>query len=257
MTREVNRRVVAAHALVNDGTSGGGASVLDGDGLAAVAVLHDALRQGEDVLRVTIVGGSAAAGGGLRGGSVVEGNFTRAGRALGAGTLVARAGRVRAARRRAGVAWRARVVWWVGSRCSGGLGLRGRSNSGRLRRRRRSDGGGRSWRRVVGLLSRRRDGSGSRRDSRCSSRLSGGGLGGLVVGSCAHSWLDASDRNGGSPGSVVLGVDGSGDIHGGPLDVGDGLPHDDVLAFVDRQSGANSRKKGTSKGQRFGDRSHC
>lgn len=82
VTRQIDGGVVATHALVDHNTSGGLALVCDGNGLAAVTVGHDTVRQGKNVLNGTIVGGATGAGVGAGGGSIVEGDLTVARGAL-------------------------------------------------------------------------------------------------------------------------------------------------------------------------------
>jgi hypothetical protein len=219
---QVNGVVVASHALVDGGTGLGDAVVGDGDGLAAVAVGHDAVGQGEDELCQAVVGGAAGAGVGGAGGSVVVGDVTGAGGVLGAGTGVARAG--------------------------GGAGAGGRSSSGSSRR-------GRAGRGNSSLDDGSSSGGGSllggRRGLLLQSLGSGGGLGsgsGLDGGG-GHHGNDGRDSRG------LAGVDGGGDIDSLPDDIGDGLPNDGAL--VDGSREARDGEESASEGKGLGNGGHC
>lgn len=89
MAREVDGGVVAAHAFIDDLTRRGLAIVVDGDGPATIAVLHDTHGQSKDVFADTVVGRATGAGVGRGSGSVVESNHAVAGRALGASAAIA------------------------------------------------------------------------------------------------------------------------------------------------------------------------
>ena len=80
-TRHVDGLSVAAHALVDDSTGGGLAVVGDSDGSAAERLVHDGLRKSDNILSGTVVGSVAVARSRQRGGSVVVGTVTSAGRA--------------------------------------------------------------------------------------------------------------------------------------------------------------------------------
>lgn len=87
VTREVDRVIVASHALVDDGTVGSDTVVGDGDGLATVSIGDDALREGQDIFGCAVVGCSTGAWVGGSGGSVVVSSVTGARRSLGTGTV--------------------------------------------------------------------------------------------------------------------------------------------------------------------------
>lgn len=83
--RQINRGVIATHALVHRLTRLGNATILDSHGLPAVLVRHDTVRQGKNGLGLAIVGETTATRGGGRGCGVIEGDLAVAGGVLGAG----------------------------------------------------------------------------------------------------------------------------------------------------------------------------
>lgn len=226
---QVDGVAIAAHALVDDGGSGGLAGALagDGDGTSAVGVAvglltHERVRECNDV--IAIAGGDTA----RAEPSVVVGDVSSAGATLRA--LSARAGATSGA-------------WWRGRRSSGRRGRRlwrGRDGGGRGRegslswRRRRRRVGSVSGGRACGRRRGRRGAGGRDDDGGSSDGLGGlglgleelrravGGLGGLRV------------RVGGRHGDLGAGRDpvGGGEAYdlGDIVDVGD--PDDVVLALV-------------------------
>lgn len=254
VTRQIDRAVVATHALVDHNTSGGLALVRDGDGLAAVTVGHDTVGQGENVLDGTIVGGATGAGVGAGGGSVVEGDLTVARGALGAdagagadsGLGVGGTGGSRGSGRG--------LSLHDGSGSGRGLGLHGGSGSS-------SGGGGGSGRRsLLHLLGRslnsrdRGSGSGGGRGSGGRSLLYLLGRG-LNNGGSSGGRDGVGDDRDDSRSLSGLRVDGGGDIDGGPDDISDGLPNDG--AFGNGSRVASQGEESASKGESLGDRSHC
>lgn len=221
--------------------------MLDGDRLAAVAVLHDAVGKSEHVLRVAVAGAAAAPGRAGRGGRVVEGHVADARRVLGAGAV---------------------VVTAAAAAATSGRGSRRGSGRGLLRRRRRSNGGSGRGSLLGGgagarfgpqsrlLRGRRRNGSGRGSHRRVDGSVVGGLLSRLGLSDRDSGGGGLDNSRSGQGGVVAVDIDGGGDIDGGPFDIGDGFPHDDILAFLHGSSGGGDREESASQGKSLGDGSH-
>jgi hypothetical protein len=227
VTGQVDGAVIATHALVNDGTGGGLTVVLDGDGLAAVTVLHDAVGKGKDVLDSAVVGVAAGAGVGGSGGGVVESDHAVAGGTLGASAGASTDGRGRGRGRSRGGSLGS------GSGSGGSLFLDDRLGSG-----------------VSLGLHGRSGGSGSGSGGR-----GGGGRLDLLHLLGGNSSSSNGRDDGDNGGSGLVRVDSGGDIDGSPDDIGDGLPNDG--AFSEGSRVASQGEESASKGESLGDRSHC
>ena len=90
MSRQINRRRITPHTLINHFPGLRDTTILDRRHLAAVRVRHEAVGQGDHALGLAVVGGAAGAGGTGGGGGVVEGDLAFAGLAFGAGVGAAR-----------------------------------------------------------------------------------------------------------------------------------------------------------------------
>jgi hypothetical protein len=227
---QIDGAVVAAHALVNDGTGGGLAVVGDGHGLAAVTVLHDTNGQGKDVLGGAVVGGAAGAGVGGSGGGIVESDHAVARGALGAGASVTAAS--------SGLS--------VGGAGVGGSGRAGGGGGG---------GGGRGSGSSLCLNGGSGSGLGSASAGGRHSLLLLGSLRGSDNGGSSGG-RDSSDGHGNNGGGGnLVGVESGGDIDGGPDDVGNGLPNNSALG--DWSGIAGHGEESASEGECLGDRGHC
>lgn len=91
MPTKINRRAIAAHALINNLTGGGRSAVFNRHRLSAVGLGHDRVRQRNHVLLVSIGSSTAGTRGGRGRRGVVESDLTRAWVVLGAGRAVATA----------------------------------------------------------------------------------------------------------------------------------------------------------------------